>query len=114
MRPYSFSKAERLLKKKEFLEAKREGKRLYTNHLTIFIRPNAMGIRRLGLSVSGKVGGAVKRNRIKRLLREFFRLNKGCFPPSVDIFILVKPGFAPSGYSEVEAEIKPSLVGVDA
>ena len=48
--------------------------------LVVFARPNEMGHARLGLSVGARVGGAVKRNRIKRRLREAFRLGQGALP----------------------------------
>ena len=105
MKPCSFTKKERLLKSQEFIDAANKGKRFSTKNLTIFIKSNNIGIRRLGLSVSRKVGAAVKRNRIKRYLREFFRLNKEFFPPSSDISISVKQGASPSGYNDVKEEL---------
>lgn len=103
---YSFTRAERLLKGKDFASVRKEGKRIAGKSFVMFLKTNNLGIRRLGLAVSSKVGGAVKRNRIKRLLREFFMLNKEGFPPSADIFISVKQGFNPRGYAEVEKEFQ--------
>jgi len=106
MGQYSFTRAEKLLKGKDFISARKEGKKVTGRNLVVFFKKNNLGIRRLGLAVSSKVGGAVKRSRIKRLLREFFRLNKELFPSSTDIFISVIRGFNPSGYKEVEREFK--------
>ncbi|MEK6539015.1 MAG: ribonuclease P protein component [Deltaproteobacteria bacterium] len=106
MGQYSFTRAERLLKSKDFISARKEGKKVTGRNLVVFFKKNNLGIRRLGLAVSSKVGGAVKRSRIKRLLREFFRLNKELFPSSTDIFISVIRGFNPAGYKEVEREFK--------
>lgn len=103
---YSFTKAERIVKKKDFESVRKQGRKLVSQNLVIFLKANNLDIRRLGLAVSSKVGSAVKRNRIKRLLRECFRLNKETFPPSSDMFISVKPGFNLSGYQEVEEELK--------
>jgi len=47
---------------------------------------------RLGLSVSRKVGGAVDRNRVKRLLREAFALQRGRLPAALDVVIVARPG----------------------
>ncbi len=106
---YSFSKTERLRKKKEFLLVREEGKRFFTDSFILNIRSNGLGIRRLGISVSSKVGCAVKRNRIKRLIREHFRLNKDTFPPSADVLIIAKRGITVEGLSGVERELQGLL-----
>jgi ribonuclease P protein component len=64
--------------------------------LVIYARPNALAGLRLGLSVSRRVGGAVKRNRVKRLLREAFRLQQHDLPDGYDVVINVQPHEPPS------------------
>lgn len=58
-----------------------------SENILIFALPNQLGLRRLVVNVSGKVGKAVVRNRIKRVYREIFRKNKEIFPESYDIII---------------------------
>ncbi len=59
----------------------------------------------MGLVVGRKVGGAVSRNRIKRLIREFFRLNKEKIPESSDLIVLAKKDIRIKGYREVFDEL---------
>jgi ribonuclease P protein component len=50
---------------------------------------NPHGVTRLGIAAGRKAGNACTRNRIKRRLREYFRLNREKFPPETDIVFLV-------------------------
>src|SRR5918992_3211183 len=59
--------------------------------VTVYAVPNELGHPRLGLSVSRKVGTAVRRNRIRRLLRESFRLMQHDLPRGYDLVIVVRP-----------------------
>lgn len=63
--------------------------------LLIFGHRNGLDHPRLGLSVSRKVGGAVMRNRWKRLLREAFRLNRRQLPEGVDLVVIPRQGVEP-------------------
>ena len=54
-------------------------------YLVVYYRPNELGITRVGLAVSRKMGGAVQRNRCKRLLREVFRLDQHRYQPGYDL-----------------------------
>jgi ribonuclease P protein component len=64
---------------------------------------------RLGLTVSRRVGGAVARNRAKRLLRETFRVNKPREIAPCDLVIVAKAGLAETSRQEVEREFRERL-----
>jgi ribonuclease P protein component len=95
MKEYGFDKSERLLKRREFLTARREAsRRVETKYFLVLLRPNRTKQTRLGITVTKKIGKAVKRNRIKRHVREFFRLNKHSLPPGCDVVVIARMGAA--------------------
>ena len=77
--------------------------------LIVFAAPNGLPHPRLGLSVSRKVGGAVQRNRWKRLLREAFRHSRLALPAGVDLIVIPRRAKIPP-----LAELQASLVRLSA
>lgn len=90
-RPYPFTKAMRLRKKVEFDQVYEARVSHHSGPLRVFAAPNKTAHARLGLSVSRRVGNAVVRNRIKRLLRESFRLLQYDLPAGYDYVVVVRP-----------------------
>ncbi|MAX24229.1 MAG: ribonuclease P protein component [Phycisphaeraceae bacterium] len=90
MKRFAFTHAQRLHGKLAFAAVFDAGKRYYAGPLVVIGIPNEVGFCRLGLSVSRKVGNAVMRHRIKRLLRESFRLSQMEHPGGYDIVIVVR------------------------
>jgi ribonuclease P protein component len=125
----SFTKSERLLKPAEFIGVIKSGRRTQTESFRVTVLPNTLGKDRLGISISAKVAGSVTRSRIKRLIREFFRLNKGAVKggrgeegmgvakgaeeptnqTTLDIVVSVKRVDLIKGLKEVEDELKPVI-----
>ncbi|MGD0276998.1 MAG: ribonuclease P protein component [Syntrophales bacterium] len=106
---YTFGRQDRIRKKKDFTKIYAKGTRFHTGNFTVITYSNPNGIRRLGLTVSKKVGSAVQRNRVKRLLREFFRLNKEKLPSSKDIVIIARTGATSLDYEDLCRELNSLL-----
>lgn len=85
-----FPKSMCLRKRKEFLAVYRRGKRYPGTAFTLWILKRDHGAGRLGITVSRKVGKAVVRNRIKRVVREYFRRHSAAFT-AVDVVVDAKP-----------------------
>jgi ribonuclease P protein component len=76
----TFSRNDRLRKRREFEECYASGVRVSGRHILIFLLPDPSATApRLGVSVSRRVGGAVVRNRVRRRLREIFRRSRELF-----------------------------------
>lgn len=79
---------EKLRKRWEFERVYSEGRKFVNDIFVIYIAPNDLGINRLGIAVSKKLGKAVKRNRVRRLIRESFRLLEGRLREGFDIVVV--------------------------
>jgi len=112
MRPSGFPRQTRLFRAGEFTLLHKTGQKSKTRSFIVYVLPNRLGFSRLGVSVNSRAGSAVQRNRLKRLLREFFRLKFASLSVPVDIHIAVKRGVKAvnlGGLSDVETELSRFL-----
>ena len=86
----------------EFRRIYRKGKSAVSPQLVIYCQRNRRGLSRLGVSVSTKLGGAVVRNRVRRRIREIYRLNKPKMVPGYDIIVVARVRAAHSRYDKLE------------
>lgn len=86
-----FPKRLRLRRRREFIRVQRGGRRVGTPSFLVYARPNRGRTTRLGITVSRKVGNAVRRNRWKRLIREVFRRNAPSHPRGLDVVFVIRP-----------------------
>ena len=110
MKKQGFSQQERMLKRPDFLECFARGRKKNSANFIIFYQDRRIDHPRIGITVSKKVGNAVRRNRIKRLLREFFRLHKALFLPGLDYSIVVKKRCSLNIFNDVVRELTPLLL----
>ncbi len=87
---YRFSRSRRLHGRRAFGRVYAARRRKHLGPITVYVKPNDLGYPRLGLSVSRKVGAATKRNRIKRMLREAFRLGQHDWDRGFDVVVVVR------------------------
>jgi len=111
-RSLAFGGDRRLRRHDEFVRAQRQGRRVNTAHFALLVSARdttaaggeAPFPSRLGLVVSRKVGGAVQRNRVKRLCRECFRAWPDLLPAGVDLVVIARPGAQALTLATVRAE----------
>ncbi|TAM84816.1 MAG: ribonuclease P protein component [Acidobacteria bacterium] len=101
----AFPKQYRLLRRLEFQRVYEQGRRRSASLCTIFYRPNGLAQTRLGITVPRRLGTAVLRNRIKRRVREIFRLHRQELPAGWDIVLNPRPAAARVAYPVLEREL---------
>jgi ribonuclease P protein component len=107
--PETLPRVERLRKRREFVAVQGSGRKLHTDSFLVFVRARADSVdrpARLGVTVSKKVGGAIERNRVKRLVREAFRRQKALFPTGHDVVFVAKRSAVEADFERVKREIE--------
>lgn len=90
-----------LRKGREFDKVYKLGTRWHGKGFSLIFCPNELGFNRIGISIHRKLKGAVKRNRIKRIIRESFRLERSTYPDCSDIIFAVRPDFSLNSPAEI-------------
>ena len=100
----TFPKCERIRKRTEYLSVQGRGRKLHSDSFLIFAL--AAPTTRFGITVSKKVGNAVSRNRVKRLVREVVRRHKAWFPTAMELVFVAKQRAAALDLQTAEREIE--------
>ena len=87
---HCLGRADKLRKRHEFVSLSRNGKSVSDRYFIMAYQPNRIGHARIGITITRKVGNAVVRNRIKRIVREFFRMHPFLREKSIDINVIAK------------------------
>jgi ribonuclease P protein component len=105
----TFSRDDRLRKRREFAECYAGGVRVSGRHLQLFLLPPG-ALPRLGISVPRRVGEAVTRNLLRRRVREIFRRNRDLFGTSGgNLVVNVRPSAAGAAFAELAEDYRSSL-----
>ena len=93
---------ESLKKNDDFSLVYRSGKSCANRYLVMYAKPNDLGTSRIGISVSKKVGNSVVRHRIKRLVKESYRLHETEFEGGSDIVVVARRSADGASYQMIE------------
>lgn len=98
-------KTERILASRVFRQLYAEGRRQMGRFVVLYAHQRPDGPRQLGVVTSRRVGGAVVRNRVRRLLRETYRHHKHHLPDHLQLVMIARPAIAGKGLSEVASDV---------
>ena len=104
-----FPKRARLRKRSDYLRVQRDGRRYHTEHFVVLFAPTRLATTRMGVTVSSRVGNAVVRNRVKRLVREVLRTSWRLMNPPADVVVIAKPGVAHTVHAHAASELRRAL-----
>lgn len=107
-----FPKSARLTKRPQYLAMNQESRRWVSPHFIFLWKRNQLSQSRLGITVTKRVAPAVGRNRLKRLVREAFRLAPASgvpCPPGVDLVVIAKKGATRLRYAQAAREMQQAL-----
>jgi ribonuclease P protein component len=99
----------RLVRRSEYDAVYREGRRRSSREFTVFLRPNGLDISRFGWSIKKALGNAVRRNRIRRRLREILRLHRQEIAPGWDMVIHPRSSAATAEFLALTQELLKAM-----
>lgn len=102
-----FRPEERIRRRQDFQLIYERGTKVHGKFGTFFLLPNGRELGRLGIAATRRFGGAVARNRAKRLIRDVFRRNK--IAPGFDVVVIPKRALLEASLSTFEAEFRRLL-----
>ena len=109
-RNFSYPRTARIRKRPEILKLQESGRKAYSKHFLLIVSENAHDTSRLAITVTRKVDKrAVKRNQLKRRVREIFRLNRHRFRQNFDILIIARKNACQISYAEITREVMGAL-----
>lgn len=97
--------SESLKKNSDFQNVYRNGKSYANRYLVMYILENRTNSNRIGISVSKKVGNSIVRHRVKRLVKEAYRLHESEFRNGLDIVIVVRKSANKISYWDIESAL---------
>ena len=107
-----FPPERRIRKGSDFAAVLRKGRKRRCPYFTLHILPTpSRDCARFGIIASRRVGGAVQRNRAKRLLREVFRRHSSWLPPGVDLVAVARDSIAKARLEDVERAFRNAFHG---
>jgi ribonuclease P protein component len=98
----AFRPAEHIRRRADFQRVYDQGVRIRGRYSTVFLLPTSLAFARLGIAATKKLGGAVVRNRAKRLIREVFRRNK--IARGVDVVVVPRRELLDASLTALEAD----------
>ena len=96
---------ESLKKNYDFKRVYGEGNFRANKYLVMYVAKNGTGLNRIGVSVSKKNGNSVVRHRIKRLIKESYRLHEVVFNSGLDIVVVARVTAKEAGFKEIESAL---------
>jgi len=99
-----FRPSQRIRRRAEFQQIYERGRRVRGQFSTFFVLPNRLAVGRLGIAATKKLGGAVERNRAKRLIREVFRRNN--ITSGLDVVVVPRRELLEASLTALEADYR--------
>ena len=104
-----FPRQYRIVRSSDYRAIYSSGLKVNSERFVLFGRENNLDHHRLGITVSRKIGGAVVRNRVKRLFREIFRKSSSDLPNHCDLVVNAKRACAAAPYGSLREEFVGSV-----